>query len=214
MEQYKDNTEAKKTPLSDFNGTTNEDLISYIESRIKPKESAEDEKKREKREKREMFMANIKDALGGFHKAYSYQRGVKPMDLHNNSDKVRKRIERAKAERAKDDEQRINYMLTIDKLIKQDRDFNYKKLINDYNIERQKQKEERDYDLNKRKLDIEEKKANKPSSTRGISEYTTSTVINRGPDGKETGRTTTRTRGANSTTQQTTKYANTKKLGL
>lgn len=213
MKQNKDNKDVKKNPLTDFNGKTNEDLISYIKGKIKPEESKEDEKKRENREKREMFFANIKDALGGFHKAYSYQRGVKPMNLENNSEKVRQRIDKSKAERDKDEELRMKYMMLINNLEKQDEDFNYKKLLDEYNINRQIKNDNTKEINDKRKLDIDEKKANK-SSTKGISEYTTSTVINRGPDGKETGRTTTRTRGANSTTQQTTKYANTKKLGL
>lgn len=54
--------------------------------------SEEDKKKFEKAAKRRMLMSGIADATNAFHKAYSYARGVKPMNDGSYSDKAKKEI--------------------------------------------------------------------------------------------------------------------------
>lgn len=115
-------------PYEQFRGSSLDDVYGFIQDRIneyKP-ESEADRKLREKREKRDMFLANIADVLGSMHKSYSYQRGVKPMDLADVSAKTRERIDKAKAERQKDNDRMLNYAVTLGNLKDKDRDFNFR----------------------------------------------------------------------------------------
>lgn len=80
-------------------------------------ETDEERKKRERREKRQKTLAGIADALGSFHRAYSYGRGVQPMDLPQSvSAKTQERIDKAKALREKQREQMLNYAIKMGKL--------------------------------------------------------------------------------------------------
>lgn len=80
-------------------------------------ETDEERKKRERREKRQKTLAGIADALGSFHRAYSYGRGVQPMDLPQSvSAKTQERIDKAKALREKQRDQMLNYAITMGKL--------------------------------------------------------------------------------------------------
>lgn len=122
------NTSSTGNPYEQFKGSSFDDVYGFIKDRMneyKP-ESEEERKKREKRERREMFLANIADVLGSMHKSYSYQRGVKPMDLADVSAKTRERIDKAKAERQKDNDRMLNYAVTLGNLKDKDRDFNFR----------------------------------------------------------------------------------------
>lgn len=122
------NTSSTGNPYEQFKGSSYDDVIGFIKDRIdeyKP-ESEEERKKREKREKREMFLANIANVLGSMHKSYSYQRGVKPMDLVDVSAKTRERIDKAKAERENEKDRMMNYAITLGNLKDKDRDFNFR----------------------------------------------------------------------------------------
>lgn len=72
-----------------------------------------------------MFLANIANVLGSMHKSYSYQRGVKPMDLVDVSAKTRERIDKAKAERENEKDRMMNYAITLGNLKDKDRAFNF-----------------------------------------------------------------------------------------
>ena len=113
---------------SKFTGNNYSDVEKYLQSQIaayKP-ETEEQRKKREKREKREKFLANVADVLGAFHKGYSYQRGVRPMDLPNMSERARARLEKAKAEREKERDRIYNYAFTLGKIKDAQKDFNFR----------------------------------------------------------------------------------------
>lgn len=89
-------------------------------------ETEEERKKRERHEKRTKSLAAIADILGSMHKAYSYQRGVAPMDLPNMTEKAQARFDKAKAERDKDRDRYLNYAITLGNLKDKDRDFNFR----------------------------------------------------------------------------------------
>lgn len=107
-------------PDESFHGTTIGDVEDFLKGRIEHykslEESEEDRQKREKRERRYKNLAAIGDILGSFHKAYSHARGVKPMELPSMSAKARERFDKAKAERDKDNDRLMNYVITLDKL--------------------------------------------------------------------------------------------------
>ena len=121
-------TTTYSSPYAQFKGSNNEDVINFIKERMgdyKP-ETPEEREKRERREKRTMFLARIANVLGDMHKAYSYQLGVKPMDVPDITAKARERIEKAKAERDKENDRILNYAITLGKLKDADRDFGLK----------------------------------------------------------------------------------------
>lgn len=121
-------TSSAVNPYEQFKGSSYDDVIDLIKDRMneyKP-ETEDERKKREKREKRHLLLANIANVLGSMHKSYSYQRGVKPMDLVDVSAKVRERIDKAKAERQKDNDRMLNYAIALANLKGKDRDFNFR----------------------------------------------------------------------------------------
>ena len=81
---------------------------------------------RERRERQSMFLAGVADVLGNAHRAYSLQRGVKPMDLADFSAKARERIEKARADRERENDRIMNYAVTLGNLKDKERDFNLK----------------------------------------------------------------------------------------
>ena len=122
------NTSSTGNPYEQFKGSSFDDVYGFIKDRMneyKP-ESKEERKLREKREKRDMFLANIADVLGSMHKSYSYQRGVKPMDLADVSAKTRERIEKARADRERENDRIMNYAVMLGNLKDKERDFNLK----------------------------------------------------------------------------------------
>lgn len=76
-------------------------------------ETPEEREKRERREKHTGFLARLADGLGSFHRAFSYARGVQPMDLPIMSAKAQERFERAKAARDADRDKYVSYALKI-----------------------------------------------------------------------------------------------------
>lgn len=76
-------------------------------------ETPEERAAHERREKQKGFLARLADGLGSFHRAFSYARGVQPMDLPNMSAKAQERFERAKAAREADRDKYVSYALKI-----------------------------------------------------------------------------------------------------
>ena len=89
-------------------------------------ETPEERAARERREKQKGFLARLADGLGSFHRAFSYARGVQPMDLPNMSAKAQERFERAKAAREADRDRMLNYYGMLGQLEKGEREWNYK----------------------------------------------------------------------------------------
>lgn len=90
------------------------DVNDFINERVKHyrslQESDEDRKKRERREKRQKIMANIGDILGSMHNAYSYARGVQPMQIGNMSERMQARFDKAKAARDANEDRLYGYL--------------------------------------------------------------------------------------------------------
>lgn len=115
------------SPYEPFKGDNLGDLVDYIEKerdRVKP-ETDEEREKREKREKRLDFLSRLRDGLSTFHTAYSYARGVKPMDLTMMSPRARELFEKAKRERDKDADRRLNLTLVLQNLKDKERAWKY-----------------------------------------------------------------------------------------
>ena len=115
------------SPYEGYKGSTYGDAISWLESRVsayKP-ESDEEKRKRERREKRARWLSGVADVLGGMHRAYSYGRGVKPMELESASDKTRALIEKAKAERDGERDRVMNYAIMLGNLKAKDKEFGF-----------------------------------------------------------------------------------------
>lgn len=132
-------------PYSQFKGDNYKDVEDFIRAQMaeyKP-ETDEEKQKREKRERRSLFLANIANVLGNMHRAFSYQRGVKPMDLPDFSAKARERYDRAQAERDKNRDQYFNYALTLGKLKDADRNFNFQVTKNEIAEQRWQAEQER-----------------------------------------------------------------------
>lgn len=115
------------SPYEPFKGDNLGDLADYIEKerdRVKP-ETKEEREKREKREKRLDFLSRLRDGLSTFHTAYSYARGVKPMDLTMMSPRARELFEKAKRDRDKDADRRLNLTLVLQNLKDKERAWKY-----------------------------------------------------------------------------------------
>lgn len=115
------------SPYEGFKGSGYGDAIKWLEGRVaeyKP-ESEKDKLKRERAEKRERWLSGVADVLGGMHRAYSYGRGVKPMELTSASEKTRQRIEKAKAEREGERDRAMNYAIMLGNLKAKDREFGF-----------------------------------------------------------------------------------------
>ena len=115
------------SPYEGYKGSTYGDAISWLERRVsayKP-ESDEEKRKRERREKRARWLSGVADVLGGMHRAYSYGRGVKPMELESASDKTRALIEKAKAERDGERDRVMNYAIMLGNLKAKDKEFGF-----------------------------------------------------------------------------------------
>ena len=115
-------TKTSTTTVSPYDKWKNiegmDDLIGRIQKEVdgyKP-ETPEEREKREKRERRTAFLARLGDAIGNMHTAYSYARGVKPMDLPNMSARAQQLYERAKAQRDRDRDRNINLAVQLAKL--------------------------------------------------------------------------------------------------
>lgn len=115
------------SPYEPFKGDNLGDLVDYIEKerdRVRP-ETDEEREKREKREKRLAFLSRLADGLSAAHTAFSYARGVKPMDLTMMSPRARELFEKAKRERDKDADRRLNLTLVLQNLKDKERAWKY-----------------------------------------------------------------------------------------
>ena len=81
---------------------TYEQMLKEMMARRRPRTPEEEEAIR-KREKRERLFASIADGLSAMHEAYSYGRGIKPMDIDKVSPKVLARQERLRLLRDQED---------------------------------------------------------------------------------------------------------------
>ena len=81
---------------------TYEQMLKEMMARRRPR-TPEEEEARRKREKRERLFASIADGLSAMHEAYSYGRGIKPMDIEKVSPKVLARQERLRLLRDQED---------------------------------------------------------------------------------------------------------------
>ena len=83
------------------------DILRYYSQPLTAEELAEEKRKQERNER----LARVGDAIGAFHDAYSYARGVKPLERANMSAKSRERYEKMRAEWIKDRESYVNAAL-------------------------------------------------------------------------------------------------------
>jgi hypothetical protein len=81
---------------------TYEQMLKEMMARRRPRTPEEEEAIR-KREKRERLFASIADGLSAMHEAYSYGRGIKPMDIDKVSPKVLARQDRLRLLRNQED---------------------------------------------------------------------------------------------------------------
>lgn len=81
---------------------TYEQMLKEMMARRRPRTPEEEEAIR-KREKRERLFASIADGLSAMHEAYSYGRGIKPMDIEKVSPKVLARQDRLRLLRDQED---------------------------------------------------------------------------------------------------------------
>ena len=81
---------------------TYEQMLKEMMTRRRP-ETPEEKEARQKREKRERLFASIADGLSAMHEAYSYGRGIKPMDIDKVSPKVLARQDRLRLLRDQED---------------------------------------------------------------------------------------------------------------
>jgi hypothetical protein len=81
---------------------TYEQMLKEMMARRRPRTPEEEEAIR-KREKRERLFASIADGLSAMHEAYSYGRGIKPMDIDKVSPKVLARQDKLRLLRNQED---------------------------------------------------------------------------------------------------------------
>lgn len=91
---------------------TYEQMLNEMMARRRPRTPEEEEAIR-KREKRERLFASIADGLSAMHEAYSYGRGIKPMDIEKVSPKVLARQERLRLLRDQEDRAWLSNYLNV-----------------------------------------------------------------------------------------------------
>lgn len=91
---------------------TYEQMLKEMMNRRRP-ETPEEKEARQKREKRERLFASIADGLSAMHEAYSYGRGIKPMDIDKVSPKVLARQERLRLLRDQEDRAWVSNYLNV-----------------------------------------------------------------------------------------------------
>ena len=109
---------------------TGSGLLKFLEDRRNAAAKGEDDatkKARERREKRQRLLAGIADGLGSMYNSYARMRGngMRPLQAHNYSGAVRRAQDEAKKAREAWPDEWLRYSLMIDKLQKEDRDFNW-----------------------------------------------------------------------------------------
>lgn len=106
------------------------DLLDFLIKRRDAAAQGEDnatKKARERREKRQRLLAGIADGLGSMYNSYARMRGngMRPLQAHNYSGAVRRAQDEARKKREALPDEWLRYSLMIDKLQKEDRDFNW-----------------------------------------------------------------------------------------
>ena len=109
---------------------TGSGLLKFLEDRRKAASQGEDDatkKARERREKRQRLLAGIADGLGSMYNSYARMRGngMRPLQARNYSGAVRRAQDEARKAREALPDEWLRYSLMIDKLQKEDRDFNW-----------------------------------------------------------------------------------------
>ena len=127
------------------------DLLEFLIRRRNAAAQGEDDatkKARERREKRQRLLAGIADGLGSMYNSYARMRGngMRPLQAHNYSGAVRRAQDEARKAREALPDEWLRYSLMIDKLQKEDRDFNWgvaKQVVAQGNTEAQQAETER-----------------------------------------------------------------------
>lgn len=106
------------------------DLLEFLIRRRNAAAQGEDDatkKARERREKRQRLLAGIADGLGSMYNSYARMRwnGMRPLQARNYSGAVRRAQDEARKAREAWPDEWLRYSLMIDKLQKEDRDFNW-----------------------------------------------------------------------------------------
>lgn len=110
---------------------TGSGLLKFLEDRRKAVaaqfEDDATKNARERREKRQRLLAGIADGLGSMYNSYARMRGngMRPLQTRNYSDAVRRAQDKARKAREALPDEWLRYSLMIDKLQKEDRDFNW-----------------------------------------------------------------------------------------
>ena len=109
---------------------TSSGLLKFLEDRRKAVAKGEDDatkNARERREKRQRLLAGIADGLGSMYNSYARMRGngMRPLQTRNYSGAVRRAQDEARKAREAWPDEWLRYSLMIDKLQKEDRDFNW-----------------------------------------------------------------------------------------
>ena len=109
---------------------TGADLLDFLIRRRNAAAKGEDDatkKARERREKRQRLLAGIADGLGSMYNSYARMRGngMRPLQTRNYSGAVRRAQDEARKKREALPDEWLRYSLMIDKLQKEDRDFNW-----------------------------------------------------------------------------------------
>ena len=116
---------ADAAPTGDVPG-----LLKFLEDRRTALAQGEDEatkKTRERREKRQRLLAGIADGLGSYYNSYARMRGngMRPIQSKNYTGAVARAQDAAQKARDARQDDFLRYSLMIDKLKKEDRDFNW-----------------------------------------------------------------------------------------
>lgn len=135
----------------------NADLLQYFK-RPKTNEELEEE---ERKQKRNETLARIGDGIGAFHDAYSYARGVKPLERSNMSEKSRQRYEKLRAEWNQDRDSYVNAVLRQAQERRADANAEANAQYRRDTIELRRQKEQNQQELNSIKLKYWDAKAHK-----------------------------------------------------
>ena len=158
---------------------TGSGLLKFLEDRRKAAAKVEDDatkNARERREKRQRLLAGIADGLGSMYNSYARMRGngMRPLQTRNYSGAVRRAQDEARKAREAWPDEWLRYSLMIDKLQKEDRDFNWgvaKQVAAQGNTEAQQAETERSNKANEalrgRTLDETERSNKENEALRG-----------------------------------------------
>lgn len=218
-----DNIKTEGSENATLNGEVNARKNTVVEPRLnygqlidlmnlrKP-ETDDERAAREKREQRAIRFARIGDTLSAMHNAYANARGVKPMTQTTLADKLRARYDYLTKEREAKD---AMYYNSYAKLLGMQNQEDYNNSLLEFRkaeAEAKRAAEEAARKREETKLEetgrhnraMESAALIRANRTGNVGEYTTETTVHRDNLGRETGRTTTRTKGRNGSSTTTT----------